>query len=259
MKQLKITVLLLSVFVICSCNKPDATPSLPSDTSVQVTNSSANGKIENKNETVIDNSVKTPVVEEFIEKPVDPKDILPPMEAIKHLDDMVADYNLGQNLTPEQIQQNVDLKQNIIRGTFDIKELCRLSLGKHWDETSDEQHKYFVELMTKLLETKAIFSKEQLHGENKLYNINYQKETYDDAEKKKATVVTKMNVPKERLVLNITYKMLLTPYGWKIYDVIVDDASLLQNYKFQFDRIISTSGYEDLISRMKKKLEDISK
>ena len=194
-----------------------------------------------------------------IEKPLDPKDILPPTQSIKHLDEMVSEYQLGQSLTPEQVKQNTELKQKIIRGTFDIKELCRLSLGKHWDEITQAQRDEFVGLMTKLLETKAIFSKEQLHGENKLYDINYQKETYDDTEKKKATVVTKMNIPKDKTSFAITYKMLITPFGWKIYDVIVDDASLLSNYKFQFDRIITTSGYNDLISRMKKKLDDISK
>jgi len=53
--------------------------------------------------------------------------------------------------------------------------------------------------------------------------------------------------------------MLVTDYGWKIFDVIVDDASLLSNYKFQFDRIISKNGYEDLIERMQSKLNKISK
>jgi ABC-type transporter MlaC component len=51
--------------------------------------------------------------------------------------------------------------------------------------------------------------------------------------------------------------MLLTPYGWKIFDVIVDDASLLSNYRFQFDRIIQKGGFEDLIKRMEVKLVDI--
>ena len=44
---------------------------------------------------------------------------------------------------------------------------------------------------------------------------------------------------------------------WKIYDVIVDGASLLDNYKYQFDSIIKKSGYPDLVRRMRSKLNEM--
>ena len=44
-------------------------------------------------------------------------------------------------------------------------------------------------------------------------------------------------------------------WKWKIFDVIVDGASLLNNYKYQFDSIIRKNGYEDLIRRMEAKLK----
>lgn len=200
--------------------------------------------------------VKEPV---YQPKKIDPKDMVPPMQAIKDLDKLIEGYKLGQTLTPEEIQSNKELKQRIIRGTFDIEELCRLALGPHWHQLDDEQKKHFVGLMTTLLESKAIFSKEQLRGDNKLYGISYVKEVYDDKEKTRATVLTRMAVPKEKLTLEITYKMLVTDYGWKIFDVIVDDASLLTNYKVQFDRIIKKNGFSDLISRMEAKLNKIRK
>lgn len=211
---------------------------------------------------------KTPIpakteksAEEAVYQParLDPKDIGTPTQAIKDLDKIVESYHLGQALTPQQVQENEELKQRIIRGTFDIAELCRLSLGKHWENLLREQRDHFVGLMTNLLETKAIFSKEQLRGENKLYRIVYKNQNYDDAEKTRATVYSQMNVPKEKITLDITYKLLISPYGWKIYDVIVDDASLLSNYKFQFDRIITKDGFSELITRMEKKLEELKK
>ena len=196
---------------------------------------------------------------EYEPKVLKPEEIVAPLQAIKDLDKKVESYHLGKNLTPEKVKQNSELKRDIIRGTFDIRELCRLSLGGHWKEINKKQQSHFVELMTTLLETKAIFSKEQLRGDNKLYKISYNKEKFDDKEKTKSTVYTVMNVPKEKMKLDITYKLLLTPYGWKIYDVIVDDASLLANYKFQFHRIITKNGFNDLMGRMEKKLKDIKK
>lgn len=189
--------------------------------------------------------------------PVDPKDMKPPMEAIKNLDKRIEDYTLGTNLSAEQQEKNRQLKKELIRGTFDIKELCRLALAKHWSEITEIQQREFVKLMVNLLERKAVFSKDQLHGEAKLYHIQYLKEKFDDAEKTKATVTTKMFIPKDKMDLDLTYKMTKTPYGWKIFDVIVDDASLLLNYKTQFHNIIEKSGYEELVSRMRNKLKEI--
>lgn len=215
------------------------------------TQTTTNNQSQSSNQQVIQD-------QEDIEQPVDPKNAGTPTDAIKNLDKKVEEYQLGQDLTLEQKEKNANLKKRIIRGTFDIKELCRLSLGKHWDILADAQRKKFVSLMTELLETKAIFSKEQLQGSNKLYRIRYENETFDDPEKKTATVNSKMEVPKEKMTLDITYKLLLTQYGWKIFDVIVDDASLLSNYKFQFDRIITEHGFDELINRMNEKLKKIS-
>lgn len=192
--------------------------------------------------------------EEYQPKVLDPKEIVSPIQSIKDLDKTVEQYHAGKNLTAEQIAENKKLKFQIIRGTFDIRELCRLSLAEHWHELKAGEQDEFVKLMTELLETKAIFSKEQLHGDDKLYHINYSQEVFDDPEKTKSTVKTEMVIPKENLHFEIVYKMLLTPYGWKIYDVVVDDASLLTNYRFQFDRIIKENGFADLIQRMRDKL-----
>jgi phospholipid transport system substrate-binding protein len=201
-----------------------------------------------------------PAVSEPAPIPVDEaRKKMSPMESIKDLDKQIEAYHLGQELTQKQIDENIVLKQKIIRGTFDIEELCRLALAKHWDEITADQRKHFVELMTHLLEKKAIFSKEQLHGENKYYTINYVKETIEAAGGEKSVVNTRMVIPKRKMDLDLTYKLIKKPDGWKIFDVIVDDASLLSNYKFQFDRIIQKGGFADLIKRMETKLESIGK
>jgi len=240
-KPLFIPIILFLIFVGgCSSKKnPEAPSSSPSD------------------QVAVTNQIQYPPEEEYNPKALDPKEIGTPMQAIKGLDQMIETYHLGKELTAEQTEHNSSLKQKIIRGTFDIKELCRLSLGKHWDAISEAQQKHFVGMMTTLLETKAIFSKEQLKGTNKYYSISYKNESFDDETKEKATVFTDMHVPKEKITLNITYKLLLTPYGWKIYDVVVDDASLLTNYKFQFNQIISTKGFDELFARMEKQLNKI--
>jgi len=205
------------------------------------------------------NKVNTQLNLEDISVPdVDPKlAALGPMESIKELDKTIETYKSGPNLSREDEEANKKLKERVIRGTFDLFELCRLSLDKHWNEIDESQRKYFANLMTRLLERKAIFSKEQVKGNGKAYNVSYNKETYLDDEKKSALVATKINVPSEKVDLTINYKLLSTVNGWKIFDVIVDDASLVENYKFQFDTIITKYGYQELINRMEKKLSEM--
>lgn len=188
---------------------------------------------------------------------VPPEKILNPLDSIKELDKKIEAYKTGSNLTPEETEANHRLKQEIIRGTFNIYELCRLALDVHWQTMTPAERKNFVDLMTNLLEKKAVFSKEQVKGDEKPYRISYGQEKFLDPEKKRAMVVTRLDIPSEKIDLDINYELELAPSGWRIYDVIVDDASLVENYKFQFDTIISKHSLAELESRMRKKLEEM--
>ena len=181
-----------------------------------------------------------------------------PLQAIKDLDQQIESYQLGKDLSAEQKEKNRLLKSRIIRGAFDIEELCRLALSTHWEKIGKEQQEGFVDLMTQLLEKRAVFSKELLQGENKLYNISYLSEKITGENKDQALVKTRMNIVKEKLILDISYKMVKKDKGWKIYDVIVDEASMLSNYRYQFNKIIQTKGFENLVQRMQDKLDGIS-
>lgn len=186
-----------------------------------------------------------------------PVNTLGPMDSIKDLDKQIESYHLGDQLTESQKKENKALKRKIIRGTFDIRELCRLALAKHWGTITKDQQDRVVGLMTSLLEKKAVFSKERLTGKDKYYNIRYLKEELDKDDAKKSTVNTQLLVPKRDLKVNIRYKLLQTAWGWKIFDVIVDESSMLLNYRSAFHNIITKEGFDALVSRMQKKLDEI--
>lgn len=186
-----------------------------------------------------------------------------PTQAIRHLDNMLGDFMVaerGKSLTPAQEEHNRALKQKILHGTFDISELARLSLAKHWDKRTQAEQREFVQLLTDLLEEKALFSKEQSAAKSKSggkYFVVYRGEKYDDASKTRAFVRTKVVVPSENIDIALNYRLNKASSEWKIYDVIVDEASLVDNYKYQFDSIIKKHGYPDLVRRMSDKLSEI--
>ena len=212
-------------------------------------------KGEEKKETVA--PVIVPPAPEALPEPLPSSSTIGPMESIKDLDLKIESYKTGPNLTQAEVEENRKLKQDIIRGTFDLYELCKLALDLHWNEITDKDQRYFTDLMTSLLEKKAIFSKEQVKGAEKAYRIVYKQEKFLDSEKKKSLVTTKITIPSKKIDLDLNYKLILTTTGWKIFDVIVDDASLVENYKFQFDAIIKKNGYPELVKRMENKLKEM--
>lgn len=182
-----------------------------------------------------------------------------PTEAIKELDRMLSSYHTGANLTPEQQEENRVIKQKVIQGTFDLRELSRISLGRHWIELSDADRNHFVDLMTNLLEEKGVLSKEQGQKKAKsgaIYNITYRGDKFLDPIKRRALARTQVFVPSHNVRVALDYKLHRNG-EWKIYDVIVDGSSLVENYQYQFDNIITKYGFPELIKRMEKKLAEI--
>lgn len=183
-----------------------------------------------------------------------------PTRAIQDLDDTLESYKTGPHLTEEDAEHNRKIKSDILHGIFDIKELSRLALDKHWFPRTYRERNYFVNLMIDLLENRAILSKEQ--GQKKanaarVYSVRYLGDKYLNNDKTRALTKTSVYVKSENITVSLDYKLRKVGDQWKIYDVILDGASLGDNYKYQFDQIIMKHNYAELIHRMESKLGEI--
>jgi len=70
-----------------------------------------------------------------------------------------------------------------------------------------------------------------------------------------AEVDTKV-VTKKGEEIGINYKLLQSGGDWKIYDVVVEHISLVNNYRSQFNRVIAQSSFDELMRKMKDKRFD---
>ncbi|MDO8526824.1 MAG: ABC transporter substrate-binding protein [Deltaproteobacteria bacterium] len=181
-----------------------------------------------------------------------------PTEAIKELDKMANQYRVGKNMTSADRAFNKQLKEKILRGTFDLRELARLSLDKYWNQRTLKEQTHFVELLTNLLEERSIFSKEKAadKGQNQPYVISYLGDVYQNKGKTEAYSKSIIRLKKRKAQVAIDYRLRKTAEGWKIYDVIMDGASLVDNYRFSFGSIIKKQGYPELVHRMETKLAE---
>jgi phospholipid transport system substrate-binding protein len=128
---------------------------------------------------------------------------------------------------------------------FEFDETARRALGRHWQRLSEQDRAEFVPLFTDLLEKSYISKIEQYSGEK----ISYVGESVDPGGEI-AAVKTIFTTRKGQDV-PIEYHLLKRGDRWLIYDVFVEGISLVANYRTQFDKIIQTSSYQELVRRMR--------
>jgi phospholipid transport system substrate-binding protein len=106
-----------------------------------------------------------------------------------------------------------------------------------------------VRLFGDLLE-RAYISKIELYGGEK---IAYTGESIDGDF---ALVKTKILTPKQGTEVPVDYRLLRRGERWLVYDVVIEGISLVSNYRTQFNKIIQSSSYQELVKKMKTKQEE---
>ena len=131
---------------------------------------------------------------------------------------------------------------------FDFGETARRSLGRHWADRTPAERDEFVKLFGDLLE-RSYISKIELYGGEKIQYVS------DKIEGDQASVQSKL-ITKTGTDVPIEYRMLKKGDRWLVYDVIIEGVSLVSNYRTQFNKIIQTSSYADLVKKMKSRQEE---
>ena len=138
-----------------------------------------------------------------------------------------------------------DKLKELIYQRFDFTEMARRSLGSEWRRRRPEEQKEFVKLFTGLLERAYLDNIESYSGEK----FRYLKEQEDNSH---AQVDTKI-IDNKGQEFSVNYRLHKLNGDWKVYDVVIEDISLVNNYRSQFNRVLATSSYEELVNRMKGK------
>src|SRR5688572_18611796 len=139
--------------------------------------------------------------------------------------------------------------REILFTRFDFSEMARRALGAHWRRRTATEQEEFVQLFTELLERQYAGIIESYTDEK----IVYVGERTDGAF---AEVNSKIFTAKGQ-ELSINYKAQLIDQEWKVYDVIAEEISLVNNFRSQFSRVISSSSYDELVRRLKEKQADV--
>jgi len=131
---------------------------------------------------------------------------------------------------------------------FDFEEMGQRALGQHWRPLTAEQRKEFVPLFADLVDRAYMSTIERYSGEP----IQY---TGERIEGDLAVVSTKI-LAKQDKEIPVAYRMLRHGDRWLIYDVSAEGVSLVANYRTQFNTVIRTSSYDELLKRMRSRIDE---
>jgi phospholipid transport system substrate-binding protein len=133
----------------------------------------------------------------------------------------------------------------VIYPRFDFTEMAKRSLGRHWAGRTPEEQREFVTIFAAMLGRSYADHIESNTSPNVLYTREREDQSYAEVDTK---IVTEKRPP-----VSINYKLHSVNKEWRIYDLVIEDISVVNNYRSQFDRVIAKSSFEDLVRAMKEK------
>jgi len=132
---------------------------------------------------------------------------------------------------------------------FDWQETGKRALGRHAGTCTAQQREEFSPLFADLIERSYVGKIELYSGEKILY-------AGEAGEGDQTTVKTKL-VTKANTEIPIDYRMQKEGDRWRAYDVIIENVSLVGNYRTQFNRIIQQSNCGELVKKLKTKQDEL--
>jgi phospholipid transport system substrate-binding protein len=173
----------------------------------------------------------------------------PATEAVRSTIDEVLKVLSDKDLKkPARAEERRKLLEKIVGGRFDYQEMSRRSLGAPWNQLTDKDKQEFVDLFRTLLTNTYADRVENYSGEGVQY-VN------ERTEKDYAEVRTKILSGKTEIPMD--YRLINKNSDWRVYDVVVDGVSLVNNYRGQFSKILRTSSYPELVDQLRKKSDKI--
>ncbi|ULA63912.1 MAG: Putative ABC transporter, auxiliary component, ATP-dependent toluene efflux transporter [Nitrospira sp.] len=173
----------------------------------------------------------------------------PPTDSMKSTIDevlrIIHDKELKQTAKADERRS---LLEKAVAERFDYQEMSRRALGAPWNQLSDKEKQEFVSLFQTLLTNSYAEKVESYSGEGVQY-LN------ERTEKEYAEVRTKILSGKTEIPLD--YRLINHGADWRVYDVVVDGVSLVNNYRGQFTKILRASSYPDLVDQLRKKSDKL--
>ena len=145
---------------------------------------------------------------------------------------------------PAKLIQRRHMLEEVIASHFDYTEMSRRSLAAHWVPLTADERAEFVELFKSFLSDRYAEKIESYSGQQVFYLSERIEGNY-------AEVRTELRSSK--VAIPMDYRLHGKDGTWHAYDLIVDGVSLVKNYRSQFEKIIRSSSYQELVRQLRER------
>jgi phospholipid transport system substrate-binding protein len=145
---------------------------------------------------------------------------------------------------PARLMSRRRMLEEVIASRFDYAEMSKRALAAHWIPLTSAERAEFVEVFKSFLSDRYAEKIEGYSGEEVLYLSERAEGTY-------AEVRTELRSSK--VAIPMDYRLFLKQEKWYAYDIIADGVSLVKNYRSQFEKVIRTDSYQELVRRLRER------
>jgi len=168
-----------------------------------------------------------------------------PLAQVRSTVDEVLTLLRNKSLPREERRQQLTA---VIRPAFDFEVMSQWVLGTNWRKASAAERQRFTDLFADLLEETYI-GKIDNYSDERVEYIG-QKLEGERAEVETLVKTASADIP-------IRYKVFRKGERWLVYDVVIEEVSLVRNYRSTYDEIVRKEGFPGLFSRMEEKIREL--
>ncbi|GAB4422926.1 MAG: hypothetical protein OHK0011_02420 [Turneriella sp.] len=168
---------------------------------------------------------------------------------------------LAEDFTVEKRKDVTHRARELALQILDVKEIGKLALGRHYAKLSPAQQEDFLGLFHELMANRVVEanipSQKVISAKIPIEIISERVETDEVFDKEAIVVNTK--VPHRKNSFKVEFFLYRSDDGLKLYDVHIDDASTLLDFRNQFSSIINKKGYKHLVNLLRERIRKINK
>lgn len=187
-------------------------------------------------------------------------------EGLEYMQNIINNFEhlrgeLAEDFSAEKRKDVSARARELALQILDVKEIGKLALGAYFNKLNASQQEDFLKLFHELMANRVVEanipSQKVITGKIPIEIISERVET-DDTFGKEALVVD-TRVPHRKQSFKVEFFLYRADDGLKLYDVHIDDASTLLDFRNQFSSIIKKKGYKHLVKLLRERIQRINK
>ncbi len=179
-----------------------------------------------------------------------------PAGIVKRTVDRIVDVLEDPQLQKPENRSKRDKKlKSIADDMFDWRKMARRSLGRHWRNIMSEEQKDFTDLFSEYL-AHVYLDRIDLFRE-KLGGLAVEDIEYYDKEVEDDFAQIKSRIALEGTDHTFHYKLFEKHGRWRVYDVVIDGAGIVVNYRTQFNALLVSGTFDEMMKKLRHKLKKL--